>query len=171
MPLPQDAEDGHLNDPRDGHQPDYPPRTPPPPKRPVQPPRPTAGVATTQRRRVTMANRRGSNWPLESRPWAPARARDHVVGKLHEWGHTDADATVGDVVALLVETVVADGGRRISLHLSDQNRQALVVVLSHQPGLAVTEEAVLPRIAALGATSCGADTAEDGRRLWAVLDL
>ncbi|MFC8829651.1 hypothetical protein ACFT9I_30435 [Streptomyces sp. NPDC057137] len=59
----------------------------------------------------------------------------------------------------------------VSLHLADQDRQALIVVLSHRTGLAVTDERVLPAVAALGASSCGADTAQDGRRLWAVLDL
>ncbi|MFF2940343.1 hypothetical protein ACFVSQ_10930 [Streptomyces niveus] len=72
---------------------------------------------------------------------------------------------------LLVTTAVYDGGQRVSLYLADQDRQALIVVLSHRAGLAVTDERVLPAVAALGATSCGADTAQDGRRLWAVLDL
>ncbi|MFI6693504.1 hypothetical protein ACIBLA_17415 [Streptomyces sp. NPDC050433] len=73
--------------------------------------------------------------------------------------------------ALLVSTAVDDGGRRVSLHLANQGRRALIVVLSHRAGLAVTDERVLPKLAALGAVSCGADTAEDGRRLSAVLDL
>ncbi|MFG2175941.1 hypothetical protein ACGFMO_32020 [Streptomyces niveus] len=55
--------------------------------------------------------------------------------------------------------------------MADQDRQALIVVLSHRAGLTVTDERLLPAVAALGATSCGADTAQDGRRLWAVLDL
>ncbi|MFD4112959.1 hypothetical protein ACFWSJ_05850 [Streptomyces niveus] len=66
---------------------------------------------------------------------------------------------------LLVTTAVYDGGQRVSLHFADQDRQALIVVLSHRAGLAVTDERVLPAVAALGATSCGADTAQDGRRL------
>lgn len=68
-------------------------------------------------------------------------------------------------------TALNGGGRRVSLHLADQDRQALILVLSHRAGLAVTDQRVLPAVAALGATSCGADTAQDGRRLWAVLDL
>ncbi|MGW6511264.1 hypothetical protein ACWGCP_27640 [Streptomyces niveus] len=55
--------------------------------------------------------------------------------------------------------------------MADQDRQALIVVLSHRVGLAVTDERLLPAVAALGVTSCGADTAQDSRRLWAVLDL
>ncbi|MFE3588599.1 hypothetical protein ACFXOY_13840 [Streptomyces niveus] len=68
-------------------------------------------------------------------------------------------------------TAVNDGGRRVSLNLADQGRQALIVVPSHRAALAVKDQRVLPAVAALGATSCGADTAQDGRRLWAVLDL
>ncbi|MFJ9028940.1 hypothetical protein ACIRQP_10510 [Streptomyces sp. NPDC102274] len=118
-----------------------------------------------------MANRRGANWMLEARPWSVARARTYVVGQLHDWGYRGADKAADDLVTLLVSTALADGGKRVSLHLSDQNGQALVVVLSHQPGPVVADETVLPRLAELGATSCGTDTAEDGRRLWAVLDL
>ncbi|TFI22914.1 hypothetical protein E4P36_28105 [Streptomyces sp. 4R-3d] len=68
-------------------------------------------------------------------------------------------------------TAMNDWGRRVSLHLANQDRQVLIVVLSRWAGLAVTDQRVLPAVAALGATSCGADTAQDGRRLWAVLDL
>lgn len=156
--------------------PDYPPKTPPPPKRPVQPPRPTpdtktAPVAVRARERMSMVNRRAANWGLESAPWAAGKARTHVIEQLHTWGYRQADAMAGDVTKLLVGQAVDDGGRRVSLHLADQDRQALIVVLSHRAGLEVTDEGVLPEVAALGASSCGADTAEDGRRLWAVLDL
>ncbi|MET9055244.1 hypothetical protein ABZW50_29265 [Streptomyces bacillaris] len=70
-----------------------------------------------------------------------------------------------------MRVAVADGGRRVSVHLADQNRQALIVALSHRPGLPVTDSGVLPELAGLGAVSCGTDTAHDGRRVWAVLDL
>ncbi|MET9556538.1 hypothetical protein [Streptomyces sp. NPDC006645] len=118
-----------------------------------------------------MANRRAANWGLESALWAPSKARGHVVDQLHAWGFGEADDTAGSIAELLVSTAVHDGGRRVSLHLADQDRQALIVVLSHRAGLAVADEQILPAVAALGASSCGADTAEDGRRLWAVLDL
>jgi hypothetical protein len=98
-------------------------------------------------------------------------ARKLVVGRLNDWGYQGTHDVAGDVTELLVGTAVDDGGRRVSVHLADQDRQVLVVVLSHMSGLAVTDEEVLPRVAALGASSCGADTAQDGRRLRAVLDL
>ncbi|MEV5592204.1 hypothetical protein [Streptomyces sp. NPDC052496] len=117
-----------------------------------------------------MANRRGANWPLESQPWASGGARKRVVEQLEEWGYRPDGEAVGAVVPLMVEAAVSDGGRRISLHLADQSQQALVLVLSHQPDPA-PDETILPRLAELGASSCGTDNAPDGRRLWALLDL
>ncbi|MEU0353690.1 hypothetical protein [Streptomyces cyaneofuscatus] len=70
-----------------------------------------------------------------------------------------------------MRTAVADGGRRVSVHLADQGQQALIVALSHQPAQEATNGTVLPELTRLGAVSCGTDTAEDGRRVWAVLDL
>ncbi|WP_030670578.1 hypothetical protein [Streptomyces rimosus] len=155
------------------HRPDYPPKTPPPPKRPVEPPRPnepkTAPVPAA-RQRVSMANRRGVNWPLESQPWAPTGARKRVIRQLQQWGYRPDGDAVGAMVTLMVKAAVGDGGRRVSLHLADQHEQALVLVLSHQPGPA-PDDTVLPRLAKLGASSCGTDNAPDGRRLWVLLDL
>lgn len=157
------------------HIPDYPPKTPPPPKKPVQPPRPPippAGtLVSTRRRGVTMTNRQGAAWPLESQSWSAPKAGRHVVTQLRDWGYGADHKTAGDVTALLVEAAVEDGGSRVSVHLADQNRQALILVLSHQPGQAPADESILPRIAALGVASCGTDTAADGRRRWAVIDL
>ncbi|MFH8752968.1 hypothetical protein ACH4GK_17765 [Streptomyces rimosus] len=155
------------------HRPDYPPKTPPPPKRPVEPPRPNEPKHTptsAARRRVSMANRRGANWPLEAQPWAPAAAHKRVVKQLRQWGYRPNEEAVGNVVTLMVKAAVGDGGRHVSLHLADQNQQALVLVLSHQPGPA-PDDTFLPRLAELGASSCGTDSAPDGRRLWALLDL
>lgn len=157
------------------HIPDYPPKTPPPPKKPVQPPRPPippAGtLVPTHRRGVTMTNRQGANWPLESQPWSAPVARRRVVAQLQDWGYGADHKTAGSVTALLVDAAVGDGGTRVSVHLADQNRQALILVLSHQPGQAPADDALLPSIAALGVASCGTDTAADGRRRWAVIDL
>ncbi|MEU6331603.1 hypothetical protein ABZ851_30630 [Streptomyces sp. NPDC047049] len=74
---------------------------------------------------------------------------------------------------LLVGAAVEDGGGRISLHLADQDRQALVLVLSHQSGQAPVEDShFLTSLAAAGSiASCGTDTSADGRRRWALLTL
>ena len=153
------------------HTPDYPPRTPPPPKRPISPPRPDTSLAGTPRARMALANRQAANWTMEAAPWSAAKASRMVVGRLHGWGYRQADRTATDLTELLVRTAVAAGGRRVSVHLADQDRQALIVALSHRAGMAVADGAVLPELTALGAVSCGTDTAEDGRRVWAVLDL
>ncbi|MFF2864552.1 hypothetical protein ACFVSX_32310 [Streptomyces rubiginosohelvolus] len=153
------------------HTPDYPPKTPPPPKRPLSPPRPETGLAGTGRARMQVRNRRTAAWSLEAAPWSAGKASVHVLGRLHEWGYREADKAASSLTELLVRTAVTDGGRRVSVHLADQNRQALIVALSHCPGLAVADSAVLPELTGLGAVSCGTDTAEDGRRVWAVLDL
>lgn len=120
---------------------------------------------------MEVRNRRSANWTLEAASWSPKKAAGHVLGRLHEWGYREADRAAVDLTEALVRTAVADGGRRVSVHLADQDRQALIVALSHRPGLAVADDMVLPELAGLGAVSCGTDTGEDGRRVWAVLDL
>lgn len=169
------------------HHPDHPPKTPPPPKRPISPPRPDTGggssgpgtLTATGRRGVAMRNRRGVNWPMDSAPWTVSKARRRVLVQLAEWGHRLSDPAVeatSAVVQLLVTAALADQSRRISVHLSDQDGQACILALSHQPGLAagllpggdqvLAELGVLPVV-----SSCGTDTAADGRRYWAVINL
>lgn len=118
-----------------------------------------------------MRNRRTTAWSLEAAPWSAAKASAHVLDRLHEWGYRETDTAAAALTDLLVRTAVADGGRQVSVHLADQNRQALIAALSHQPGPAVADTRVLPELTSLGAVSCGTDTADDGRRAWAVLDL
>ncbi|MFJ4963402.1 hypothetical protein ACIP6P_13295 [Streptomyces sp. NPDC088729] len=153
------------------HTPDHPPKTPPPPKRPISPPRPDTRPAGAARPRMHVRNRRSANWALEAAPWSAGRAARRVLGRLHEWGYGEIDQVAAGVTELLVRTAVADGGRRVSVHLADQSRQALIVALSHCPGPAAAHDAVLRELTRLGAVSCGTDTADDGRRVWALLDL
>ncbi|WLQ69288.1 hypothetical protein [Streptomyces glycanivorans] len=116
---------------------------------------------------------------LESAPWSVAAARRRVITQLKDWGHrlpAAAVTTVEDVTTLLVQTAVADTGRRISVHLSTQDAQVCVLVLSHQAGLTPGHtpggDRVLHEVTAqAGMTGCGTDTGPDGRRLWAVIDL
>ncbi|WP_406349160.1 hypothetical protein OHA44_36365 [Streptomyces sp. NBC_00144] len=163
--------------------PSYPPKTPPPPKKPVEPPRPQretvrsygplgAGTALAGRARpvVTMANRRGANWTLEARPWAPAKACRLVAAQLEEWDYQPDPETLDMVVGALV-TAAAGEGARLSVHLADQDGHALVLVLSHQHGQAPTDDALLHKLAGLGVVSCGVDSDQEhgGRRRWALL--
>lgn len=189
MTSPLDAEGGP-------HRPDYPPKTPPPPKKPVEAPRPETGVtppgallgglpgpgtavAARPRLRARIANRRAANWTLDAQPWAsksagPKAARQ-VLGKLGDWGYRlPADTPVGTLTTTLVQAALADGGTRISVHLADQDHQALILVLSHQPGQACPDDGLLHQLAAHAVvSSCGTDTDREdgGRRRWALIDL
>ncbi|MEU1091414.1 hypothetical protein ABZ401_32180 [Streptomyces sp. NPDC005892] len=168
--------------------PSFPPRTPPPAKKPLSPPPPDLPrdgaeggqvVRRTVLRRVGMRNRRGANWTYESAAWVVGKARREVLGQLGAWGHRLGPAAVhgvGSATELLLATALGDGGRRVSVHLSDQGGQACVVVLSHRSGLSPGHTAdgddVLHRVTALpGVEGCGTETGPEGRRLWAVVGL
>jgi hypothetical protein len=117
-----------------------------------------------------MANRQGATWSLEAQPWAGKKAAAHVTDRLTKWGLRHPTG-LDEVVHFLIATVVNDGGRHISLHLAEQNRQALILALSHQPTPADLGDTVLPRLHALGAVSCGTEVTPQGRQVWALLDL
>ncbi|GLF95324.1 hypothetical protein [Streptomyces yaizuensis] len=117
-----------------------------------------------------MANRPGAAWTLESRPWSARKAAGLVDRRLAQWG-MQGPGTTAELVTLLVATAVADGGRRISLHLAEQNGTALVLALSHQPDPPPLDDTTLTRLRALGALSCGTETTTDGRTVWAVVAL
>ncbi|MEU2135305.1 hypothetical protein [Streptomyces sp. NPDC018352] len=133
----------------------------------------------TARRGVGMVNRRGANWSLESAPWAAGKARAAVMGQLGKWKYRPAPDTataVEAVTTLLVEAAVADGGTKVSVHLSDQDGQACILALSHHTtlttGLDDAGGDVLHQITAhQPVTGCGTDTGPDGRRIWAVITL
>ncbi|MER7764561.1 hypothetical protein [Streptomyces sp. NPDC097619] len=174
--------------------PGYPPRTPTPPKRPVQVPPPerdSEPVPTPPTRprtgslvpvglsrpqplgastRMRVRDRRVANWALSGDCWAAAKAVRSVAGKVREWGYDrPADGALAGAVRLLVGAALTDGGRRISVHLADQDGRVLIVVLSHT--VAATDSGLLARLAAVeGTASCGTEASEEGRRVWALLD-
>jgi hypothetical protein len=162
----------------------------------VEPPRPDpkggAGdaVATRSRLRARIANRRAGNWTYDTAPWAssssPSKAGDDVLSRLRAWGyHLPDDHPVVALTARMVRAAVADGGRRASVHLADeeQDRQVVVLVLSHRPDAAPDgsgsgdtapdDGGLLQELAVLGASSCGTETDRDGggRRRWALVTL
>lgn len=160
-------------------RPDYPPKTPPPPKKPLSPPMPDRprselikNLPVPQRGRRTghpvMRNRRGASWTLEAAPWAPRKAHEMVEARLTGWGLAVPDR-LEEVVRLLAGTVVADGGRRISVHVAEQNGLALVLCLSHQHVVAAEATDVLNALRKLGTDSCGTEMTSEGRQLWALL--
>ncbi|WP_231633165.1 hypothetical protein, partial [Streptomyces clavuligerus] len=152
--------------------PDWPPNTPKPPKNPPPPPDPPPNppvVAAEPRRRPLMANRPGAAWAFESAPWVASRAARAVTEQITAWRLPAPEGT-GDVVKFLVRTAVADGGRRISVHVSEQNRLVLVLALSHRPHPAPLDPAVLTRLHRLGPRGCGSRATADGRETWAIID-
>ncbi|MCS0638347.1 hypothetical protein NX801_22360 [Streptomyces sp. LP05-1] len=160
------------------HRPDYPPKTPPPPKKPVELPRPDPKNPRSPRpdkARAVMRNRRGANWPLESADWVVGRAQRRVVERLREWRlpfDARAAGQVREAVGVLVRAAVGDGGRRISLHLADEDGRAALMVSSHEvpPGGEPGAEHLLALVRH-GVTDCGVDVLPDGRRHWAVVEL
>lgn len=157
--------------------PTYPPKTPPPPKRPPSPPPPQTRLEPSVpvrleafRGRKVMANRQGATWSLEAQPWAGKKAVGEVAARLTKWGLRQPKA-LDEVVHFLIATVTADGGRHVSLHLAEQDHQALILALSHQPEPADLGDTVLPRLHELGAISCGTELTPEGRQVWALLDL
>lgn len=117
-----------------------------------------------------MKNRQGAAWSLEAQPWAAGKAVTEVTGRLRKWGLAAPDCLEG-LVRHLVATVVADGGRHISLHLAEQNHQVLLLAYSHQAQPPRLEGDVLARLRDSGAVSCGSETSLEGRQVWAVVDL
>ncbi|MFG2982188.1 hypothetical protein ACGFYQ_13165 [Streptomyces sp. NPDC048258] len=137
----------------------------------LQLPPPGAGkVGTLTRGRMAIRNRRVANWSLTGDRWAAQKAVSRVLETARSWGYTRPDdVAMEQTVRLLVGAAVADEGKRISLHVADQEEMLLVVVLSHTA--AEPDEDVLVRLAAVpGVSSCGTDAGPDGRRVWALLE-
>lgn len=169
-----------MSDIVESRRPDYPPKTPPPPKRPVVPERPqpdstpvpkASRAAGARLPTMTLRNRQTVALPYRSDPWAAAKAAARAVEVVRQWKYDRLDAAdLEAAVRLLVGLAVADGGKRVSVHLADQDRKIVVAVLSH-----VTDPApngrVLVELAALRSVdACGTDAGAEGRRTWALLD-
>ncbi|MFD3513830.1 hypothetical protein [Streptomyces sp. NPDC058657] len=92
---------------------------------------------------------------------------------LRAWGYVQFDEeAVRAVVKLLVTAAVDDGGTHLSLHLTDHQEHALVLVLSNGPHADRPDDgSLLHAVATQGASDCGTESAEDGRRRWALLNL
>ncbi|MCX5205745.1 hypothetical protein OG897_30370 [Streptomyces sp. NBC_00237] len=92
---------------------------------------------------------------------------------LNAWGYHRFDAEAANaVVELLVTAAVEDGGDHLSVHLADHQDHALVLVLSSGPHAERPDDgSLLHAVATQGAADCGTESAQDGRRRWALLDL
>lgn len=153
----------------------YPPRTPPPQTRSVESSRPQPATKSANEMpvrtqpRMVVRNRRTAAYPFRADEWAPAKAVRQVLETVRGWGYPDLDEDdLERVVRVFVTAAVADGGKRLSVHLGDQEQKVLVAVLSHTTG--ASDQAVLGTVATLATVdSVGTDTGQDGRRMWAVL--
>ncbi|MER7000696.1 hypothetical protein [Streptomyces sp. NPDC000410] len=84
--------------------------------------------------------------------------------------HHPQDSFLEETVRLLVlvDAAVKDEGKRMSVHLADQDGILLVVVLSHTG--AQPDGTILTRLASVtGTVSCSADACDEGRRIWSLL--
>ncbi|MFC8124462.1 hypothetical protein [Streptomyces sp. NPDC057302] len=124
----------------------------------------------TRTGRTVMKNRPGVAWTLEAQPWAGAKAYKEISTKLIKW-NLRAPAGLEALVRHMVATVVADGGRHVSVHLAEQSRQLLILAMSHQAKAGAISEDVGARMLELGAVSCSTEMTAEGRQVWAILDL
>ncbi|MFB8027270.1 MULTISPECIES: hypothetical protein [unclassified Streptomyces] len=120
------------------------------------------------------------NWVFIPSRAAAARAGREVTEALIRWGYRPKDDTPQQVVELLFRSAAQDDGRRISLHLADDEtrNQVMILALSHRQDMPPSNDDQVLRdaehmrnLAALGPRDVGLETTPDGRRWWAGLDL
>ncbi|WP_327280476.1 hypothetical protein OG723_37490 [Streptomyces sp. NBC_01278] len=147
------------------------PNVPPPPPVPRSGPG-TVDRAGRARPRMEIRNRQTAGLTFRADQWAAKKAGARATATVRAWGYAHLDEPDLDTaVRRLVQAAVADGGKRVSLHLADQDHRVLAVVLSHVAGATAEDDTVLAELAALRTViGCGTDVAPDGRRVWALLD-
>ncbi|MEV6578766.1 hypothetical protein AB0M92_11475 [Streptomyces sp. NPDC051582] len=143
-----------------------------PPSSPPRPPVDGRRAMDRARPRMEIRNRQTAGLTFRADPWAAKKAGARATATVRAWGYAHLDEPDLDAaVRSLVRAAVADGGKRISVHLADQDHRVLAVALSHVAGAAPGGDDVLTELAALRTVvSCGSDLAPDGRRVWALLD-
>ncbi|MGP3690673.1 hypothetical protein ACTVZO_39295 [Streptomyces sp. IBSNAI002] len=121
-------------------------------------------MVSTKRRSRVMA--------LRADQWAMRKAAAQAALAVAAWDYPLLDEhDLLKTVHGLVHAAVAAGGKRVSIHLADQDAEILVMVLNHQTdgqddaGQVPAEVAVLRTVDA-----CGAHTDHDGHAWWALLD-
>ncbi|MFI6142435.1 hypothetical protein ACIBCC_30115 [Streptomyces griseus] len=142
---------------------------PPPEEQDTPPPAP-----------VTIRGRSVRNWALTPGKGAAAQTGREVVTALHQWGYRPKDDQPQKVVELLLRAASGDGGRRVSLHLADDEdrNQVMLLALSHLQDMPPDDDDQVLRdnehmraLAALGPRDVGVETLPSGRQWWAGLDL
>ncbi|MFD4034413.1 hypothetical protein ACFWVP_28860 [Streptomyces sp. NPDC058637] len=129
---------------------------------------------------VAIRGRRSRNWPYEASATVAGRAGRVAEDAVTRWGYKVTGHQVQAVVELLFRAAAEDGGRRLSVHLADDEdrSQVLVLVISHRQDMPVGDDDQVLReaqhmrtLASLGPRDVGVETTSEGRRWWAGLDL
>lgn len=156
--------------------PEVPPRSSHPPVAAPRAPRPQVAAEpraqlSLPRPRMRIRNRQTAALTFRADEWAAPKAVGQALETVRGWGYPGLDERdLAAAVRVLVDAAVRDGGRRVSVHLGDQADKILVIALSHRPGSAPEGDAFAELQTLATVDSCGDDLAEDGRRVWAVLD-
>ncbi len=140
----------------------------PPRPQPATKPKSLTGVPP----RLVVTSRRARVLAFRADRWAAKKAAAQAALAVAEWDYPLLDEhDFLKTVHGLVDTAVAAGGKRVSVHLADQDDKILVMALNHQTseqdaaGAVPTEVAVLRTVDA-----CGAHADHDGHAWWALLD-
>ncbi|MFF4582019.1 hypothetical protein [Streptomyces sp. NPDC001389] len=153
------------------------PPSSPPLRTPVEAPWPQPATrppsATGLAPRLVVTGRRARVLAFRSDRWAPRKAAGQAALAVAPWGYPRLDEhDFLKAVHGLVGAAVAAGGKRVSVHLADQDARILVMALSHRTdgdggdrGRVPTEVALLRTVEA-----CGTHTGHDGHAWWAILD-
>ncbi|MFH7596440.1 hypothetical protein WDV06_15240 [Streptomyces racemochromogenes] len=156
--------------------PSYPPKSPPPQKKPVEAPRPQPATKpkslTGVPPRLVVTNRRARVLTFRADQWAAKKAAAQAALAAADWDYPLLDEhDFLKTVHGLVRTAVAAGGKRVSVHLADQDDKILVMVLNHQTDGQDEAGAVPAEVVVLRTVdACGTHTDHDGHAWWALLD-
>ncbi|MEU3671840.1 hypothetical protein [Streptomyces virginiae] len=140
----------------------------PPRPQPTTKPKSLTGVPP----RLVVTSRRTRVLAFRADRWAAKKAAAQAALAVAEWDYPLLDEhDFLRAVHGLVDTAVAAGGKRVSVHLADQDNKILVMVLNHQAGEQEVVGAVPAEVAVLRTIdACGAHTDHDGHAWWALLD-
>ncbi|MFK0016324.1 hypothetical protein [Streptomyces sp. NPDC091027] len=156
--------------------PSYPPKSPPPQKKPVEAPRPQPATKpkslTGVPPRLVVTSRRARVLAFRADQWAARKAAAQAALAVAEWDYPLLDEhDFLKTVHGLVDAAVTAGGKRVSVHLADQDDKILVMALNHQTGEQDAAGPVPGEVAVLRTVeACGSHTDHDGHAWWALLD-
>ncbi|MFD7788501.1 hypothetical protein ACFV4Q_36255 [Streptomyces nojiriensis] len=140
----------------------------PPRPQPTTKPKSLTGVPP----RLVVTSRRAKVLAFRSDQWAARKAAGQAALAVAGWDYPLLDEhDFLKTVHGLVHTAVAGGGKRVSVHLADQDDKILIMVLNHQTGEQDDAGGVPAEVAVLRTVdACGTHTDHDGHAWWALLN-